>query len=124
MGELSEGEVSLRLLVIKTAQVDEVRAFYQCLGLALAEERHGSGPAHYAAKVGEAVFEVYPLPDANATTDSTTRLGFSVNDLERVVGSLRALGYTLLNPPRETPWGRRVMVRDPDGRAVELYQRP
>jgi hypothetical protein len=36
--------VSLRLLVLKTRQVDRLRAFYQALGLELAEERHGSEP--------------------------------------------------------------------------------
>jgi hypothetical protein len=37
---------SLRLLVLKTRQVDRLRNFYQALGVELAEEKHGSlGPA-------------------------------------------------------------------------------
>ncbi len=70
--------VSLKLLVLKTPQVDKLRAFYQALGIELAEEKHGTGPVHYAGTVGDAVLEVYPLPDAG-TADTTTRLGFAVN---------------------------------------------
>jgi hypothetical protein len=58
--------VSLRLLVLKTPQVDRLRAFYQALGVELAEEQHGSGPVHYAGQVGDTVLEVYPLPDGAA----------------------------------------------------------
>lgn len=36
--------VSLRLLVLKTPQADKLRAFYQALGVELAEEKHGDGP--------------------------------------------------------------------------------
>jgi predicted enzyme related to lactoylglutathione lyase len=111
---------TLTLLVLKTALPDEVRAFYQCLGITFVEERHGTGPTHFAGKAGETVFEVYPLPDGAAVADGTTRLGFAVPDLDRVLESLRYSGAPLLNPPRETPWGRRAVVRDPDGRSVEL----
>jgi len=65
--------VSLKLLVLKTPQVERLRAFYQALGIELAEERHGSGPVHHAGNVGEAVLEVYPLSDDGGTADTTTR---------------------------------------------------
>jgi predicted enzyme related to lactoylglutathione lyase len=114
-------DISLRLLVLKTSQVEKVRAFYQCLGVALSPERHGQGPAHYAGQVGPCVLEVYPLPDGGVA-DSTTRLGFAVADLGRVLESLRAAGTPVLSPPRDTAWGLRAVVEDPDGRAIELYQ--
>jgi hypothetical protein len=116
--------VSLRLLVLKTRQLDQLRAFYQALGIALAEERHGRGPLHYAGQVGEATLEVYPLGDDAAATDATTRLGFTVDSLDDALRSLNALGVMPSDAPRQTPWGRRAVVRDPDGRAVELYGEP
>jgi catechol-2,3-dioxygenase len=108
--------VSLNLLVLKTRQVEHVRAFYECLGVAFSEERHGGGPAHYAGQAGATVLEVYPLPDDGTAADRTTRLGFAVADLEKVLESLRASGTPVASPPRVN----RVVVRDPDGRAVEL----
>jgi lactoylglutathione lyase len=98
--------VSLKLLVLKTGQVDRLWAFYQALGVELAEERHGSGPVHYAGKVGEVVLEVYPLP-AGATADTTTRLGFAVQDLVQVVQALRDAGAVVVNGPQQTAWGPR-----------------
>ena len=113
--------VSLRLLVLKTGQVDNVRTFYERLGILLSPERHGQGPPHYAGQVGECVLEVYPLPDGGEA-DVTTRLGFAVADLSRVLEAMQAGGTPVLSPPRDTAWGKRAVVRDPDGRAVELYQ--
>lgn len=84
--------VSLNLLVLKTRQLEQVRAFYECLGVTFSAERHGNGPAHYAGQLGAAVLEVYPLPEDGTAADSTTRLGFAVADLENVLGSLRATG--------------------------------
>ena len=47
-------DVSLKLVVLRTPQVDRLRAFYRALGVELAEERHGNGPLHFAGKVGGA----------------------------------------------------------------------
>ena len=115
--------VSFTLLVLKTRQVDRLRTFYTALGLTLVEERHGRGPLHYAGRVGEMVIELYPLPDGAGEVDTTTRLGFAVVNLNEVVHALEAIGAPVVTPPQETPWGDRAVVRDPDGRAVELYQR-
>jgi hypothetical protein len=113
---------SLRLLVLKTPRVDRLRAFYQALGVELAEEQHGSGPRHYSGKIGDAVLETYPLPEEGGAADKTTQLGFAVDRLAEVVEALRAGGATIANEPRHTAWGLRAVARHPDGRAVELYQ--
>jgi lactoylglutathione lyase len=116
------GGPSLKLLVLKTRQVDKLRAFYHALGVDLVEEKHGDGPVHYAGKVGDVVLEVYPLPDGG-TADATTRLGFSVERLTEVIQALREAGAVIAGEPKQTAWGLRGVVRDPDGRAVELYQK-
>src|SRR5215208_465172 len=111
--------VSLTLLVLKTQQVDRVRAFYETLGIAFAEERHGTSPRHYAGRVGEVVIEVYPLPD-NGTAFTSTRLGFAVGNLVEVVQALHGIGGTVVKKPTQTTWGLQAVVMDPDGRSVEL----
>jgi hypothetical protein len=39
----------------------------------------------------------------------------------RSIESLPGQGIQVVTEPRMTPWGYRAVVRDPDGRAVELY---
>jgi lactoylglutathione lyase len=116
------GGVVLNLLVLKTGQLDRLRDFYACLGIAFTEERHGSGPAHFAGRIGDVVLELYPLPEGVSLPDTTTRLGFAVARLDEVLEALGRLAAFVTSPPRQTEWGRRAVVRDPDGRAVELYQ--
>jgi catechol 2,3-dioxygenase-like lactoylglutathione lyase family enzyme len=112
--------VRLSLLVLKTGQLDRLRGFYAALGIGFAEERHGAGPTHHAGRVGDVVLELYPLPEGTGPADATTRLGFAVPDLDAAVQSLEAAGGTVATRPRRTEWGYRAVVRDPDGRAVEV----
>jgi lactoylglutathione lyase len=113
---------SLKLLVFRTPDVNGLRRFYQVLGIDFAEERHSSGPLHFAGKVGDTVLELYPLADEGAIVDGTLRLGFGVTNLLETVLSLEADGATVVSKPKPTAWGNRAVVRDPDGRSVELYE--
>ena len=108
---------SLSLLVLKTNQLDVLREFYARLGFVFQQEQHGRGPIHFSAPLGAGVLEIYPLPDG-VVPDATTRLGFAVDDLPAALTELE-------EPPtaKKTAWGWRAVVRDPDGRAVELYQK-
>jgi lactoylglutathione lyase len=115
--------VTLSLIVLKTRQVDNLRRFYGSLGIELVEEQHGKGTIHYSGRVGGLVLEVYPFPEDGTAADATTRLGFTVEKVVEVVGTLRTFGTPIVTEPQTTQWGFRAVVRDPDGRAVELYQR-
>jgi hypothetical protein len=88
----------------------------------LSEEQHGQGPVHYAGRVGDLVLEIYPLPENDSPADTTTRLGFTVEKVIEAIAALQALGTPVVTEPRATTWGLRAVVRDPDGRVVELYQ--
>jgi len=115
--------VALSLLVLKTRQVEDLRAFYGALGIAFVVEQHGQGPLHYAAECDALVIEIYPLAEDDPPADTTTRLGFVVEQLETLMQNLGSLGVTVVTTPKTTAWGYRAVVRDPDGRAVELCQR-
>ena len=109
--------MKLNLLVLRTPKLEDLRRFYSALGARFQSERHGDGPEHYAATLdGGLVLELYPVPDGS-TPDAGLRLGLSVDDIGE---TLRSLGQTVT--PRQTQWGLRALVRDPDGRTVELLQ--
>ncbi len=114
-------DVSLSLLVLKTRQIDRMCEFYAILGIDLVQEQHGKGPAHYSGRVGGTLLEIYPLPDDHPIADATTRLGFTVKDLSLTLGTLNSRGAPVVSKAQATEWGERAIVRDPDGRAVELY---
>jgi lactoylglutathione lyase len=113
-------DVSLSLLVLKTPRLDSLRAFYSALGIEWTEERPGEGPIHFSGRFGEVVFEIYPLTDAETVPESV-RLGFVVANLAATVETFRAMGTSIVSEPKDTKWGQRAVVRDPDGRGVELF---
>ena len=108
--------------MLKTKQEESLRDFYGTLGIEFQTEQHGTGPTHHAGELGDLIMEIYPLNE-NAMTDQTTRLGFIVEDLRQTLEFLENLNLIEKKDPVQTEWGLRVVLRDPDGRAVELYQR-
>ena len=112
---------TLNLVVIRSPDIDRSAGFYSALGLELVKHRHGNGPEHYACKEGGFVFEIYP-ETAKSGAATGARLGFSVDNVDLVVERIAAEGYAVVSPPADSEWGRRAVVRDPDGHKIELTQ--
>lgn len=112
--------VQFNLLVIKTNQMENVRQFYQQLGLLFTHHRHGNGPFHYSAEMNKFVFEIYPLPKALDEPDKSTRLGFTIQKLAPVLQQLDK--NAIISPAQAREWGYTALVKDPDGRKVELTE--
>lgn len=111
------GETQMNLVVIRARDIDAAKAFYEKLGLKFEREKHGGGPEHYACQSSSSVFEIYPL---ETESSAGARLGFSVESVDSVVESLQESGYEILNEPKNSKWGRRAVVADPDNHRVEL----
>lgn len=109
------------LLVIRSPDIDRAVIFYKIIGLQFTKHSHGSGPEHYTSESCGFIFEIYP---ARSTSDATTatRIGFTVDSVDRVVKRLSELGATIRTKPSDSPWGRRAVVLDFDGHAIELCQ--
>ncbi len=109
--------MKLNLLVLRTPRLEDMRTFYSALGARFECERHGSGPEHYTAVLGDDfVLELYPCIDGSMP-DPGLRLGVRVDNVGE---ALRSIGQSVA--PRQTQRGLRALVRDPDGRTVELLQ--
>jgi hypothetical protein len=61
---------SLSLLVLRTARIDACLVFYQRLGLAMVEEKHGKGPINYSSSSNGITVEIYPETQKNFTESS------------------------------------------------------
>jgi catechol 2,3-dioxygenase-like lactoylglutathione lyase family enzyme len=109
----------LNLLVLRSPDIERTRRFYEVFGLRFTRHAHGSGPEHYAHEDERGVFEIYPAKQAAAAGGDHTGLGFVVDDLEAVH---RELGEYAPAPIAQQEWGQTFVVRDPDGRRVEVKQ--
>lgn len=112
----------VNLVVICSRDIDRAAEFYEAMGLLFAKHRHGSGPEHYVYEVGGFAFEIYPVGSAAPTT--STRIGFSVDDVDSIVEMLTDVGGELLSGPADSEWGRRAVMKDLDGHVIELLTPP
>lgn len=125
--------VRVGAVIWTSSRVNEMLEFYQLLGIPLAPDTHEEpGHAtHFEADVDGVHYAIFPAKDNGAkqdlgsgpgTTSGATMLGLAVEELERLSEQLKARGVRFRTPLQDTPWGKRIVVFDPDGRAVELYQ--
>jgi len=110
--------MSLSLLVVHAKNIELTKEFYGRLGMDFIAEQHGRGPLHYAAKLGSLVFEIYP--SQRETETAPLRFGFQILALDRTLELLREHGVRIITEPKDSAWGRRAVVEDPDGNRVEL----
>jgi lactoylglutathione lyase len=116
---------SLGLLVLRVSDMPASIAFYRALGLEFVEEQHGTGPVHYSCQLNGIVIELFPGKPGSAPdrrNAGATMIGFQVNDLDIVLENVSAMGAMILTPPQVSNWGRRAVIQDIDGRAIELNQ--
>jgi lactoylglutathione lyase len=108
--------------VLRFADIGRAAAFYTKLGLQFTLHRHGTGPEHFSAQLpGGAVFELYPLtPDGPSTAG--TRIGFKVPSVDAAIAALSDYANAVVSRPKNSEWGRRAVVLDPDGHKVELLE--
>lgn len=109
----------LALVVLRSNDIASTKIFYENLGLNFKEEKHGNGPIHYSATLGETTVEIYPQSD---NIYHTIRLGFYVDNLDNVLDNLSACGIEIISKAQITKHGYKARVRDHDGRVIELYQ--
>ncbi|MEX2027334.1 MAG: VOC family protein [Pirellulaceae bacterium] len=114
-------DTRLCLVVIRAENLERSRRFYEALGLTFAEEQHGTGPIHLACELASVVFEIYPAKLIEDVT-SRTRIGFRVTDMNALAAAAFSQGGSVATPSQDSPWGRRMVLRDPDGHSVELLE--
>jgi lactoylglutathione lyase len=111
---------SLNLVVLRSSDLCRTARFYAALGIQFTRERHGAGPEHLAACLGDIVLEFYPQEDG--AVNDRVRVGFRVQSISDAVRTIHETGGSVLTQVRESPWGLRAVVADPDGHRVELVE--
>ena len=109
---------SLNLIVIRARDIEVTGDYYRALGCRFEKHRHGNGPEHLSCQFNGLVFEIYPATDKSPP--ESTRLGFKVDSITSVV---ETAGAPVASPTADSEWGLRAVVKDPDGRKVELTEK-
>lgn len=72
---------------------------------------------------GPSASAAQPMPDGRRPEPGGwNRLVIEVDDLAAVADRLRATGATFRNEPISGPGGRQVLVEDPSGNPIELFE--
>jgi catechol 2,3-dioxygenase-like lactoylglutathione lyase family enzyme len=114
-------KLSINLLVLRCASIEETKKFYELLGFKFCREQHGKGPEHFAAENYGFVLELYPL-SASQSPDNI-RIGFSTPSMAEISGNLlHTSDVTVIKKPYGFNKQLIMLVQDPDGRKVEISQ--
>lgn len=114
-------KTTLNLVVLRSPDIQRAAAFYRRLGLDFTLHRHGQGTEHLAAEFPGGVFELYPqMADSPSTLG--TRIGFAVPSVDTVIAALGDYPGAVISAPKDSEWGRRAVIADPDGHRVELVE--
>lgn len=114
--------MQINLIVIRTDKPKELSGFYEQLGMRFDYHQHKNGPWHYSTEIGETVFEIYPLMRHQEAADKSLRLGFTVENLDELLASLKLKNIEITSEPQDSEWGRFAIIRDIDGRKIELTE--
>jgi lactoylglutathione lyase len=115
--------MEVNLIVIRTKQPKELSVFYNQIGIDFDYHRHGKGSWHYSSKMGQLVFEIYPLLKNQETADNSLRLGFEVENLDELIQKLKKNEIQIINEPHSSEYGYFAVVKDFDGRKIELKEK-
>ncbi len=104
--------MKLSLLVMRCKNIDTSKLFCESLGFQFQREKHGNGPEHYSAEIDGFVFELYP--NKGVEPMDNTRIGFKIDNLNTLIKNFE------IDSPYEFNGSNIYVVKDPDGRKVEL----
>jgi predicted enzyme related to lactoylglutathione lyase len=67
------------------------------------------------------VFEIHPR-HKESDSSTGTRIGFRVASVDKAIIALEKAGAKIVSLPKDSLWGRRAVVDDPDGHRVDLTE--
>lgn len=109
-------------LVLYALDVTATAEFYRQLGV----EFHPAGPGRLVADVSGCRFAIAPSSTGDTARQGgagTVMPGIDVASVDTVIGRVVTAGGTVLRAAETLDWGRRAVLSDPDGRAVEIVER-
>ncbi|GAB2816560.1 VOC family protein [Ferruginibacter profundus] len=114
--------MEIKLLVLRTADIQKLADFYAVLGLTFEYHKHGNSAYHFSTLIDKTILEIYPLAKNQPEPDKNLRLGFSIDNFNQVISILKEK-QVVFTEPTSTDFGFMTIITDPDGRKIELYKK-
>lgn len=112
-------------ITITTPQLQDMLGFYRIIGFQFAAAKVDKGSEIYRAHHNGVEFSLYKTVNAQKSQVPGLQLGFMVSDLAGTVEKLKAISsVTCILDPTEMPDGKKAIMIDPDGHAIELSEKP
>ena len=113
----------LTSITINTAHLDEMLQFYRIIGVDFVSTNVDKGSKVFRAKLGETEFSLISVPVAEKLKSPGLQLSFAVERLDEMAKLLAQVPKAMLMmEPSEMPDGKKAILLDPEGRAVELAE--
>jgi len=97
--------------------------FYRIIGFQFTASKVDKGSEVHRAVHNSVEFSLYSIKTAEQARIPSLQLGFKITDLERTVGELVKIpGAMCILDPTDMPDGKKAIVLDPDGHAIELCE--
>jgi predicted enzyme related to lactoylglutathione lyase len=105
---------------LRVADIDAAKGFYtDCVGLTNEEFNMGWVARYTSPDTGTRIQLV--TRDATASEDSV--ISIHTDDVDGAYEEAQRLGYEIVRPPTNEPWGvRRFFVRAPDGNVINTVR--
>lgn len=114
--------MNFNLIVLRSSDPANLSEFYEALlERPLLKHSHGKGPEHFGCELGAVVSEIYPQRNEQDLT-STVRFGLQSNDIDDALKRVERFGIKIVSPPKDSEWGRRAVIDDPEGHRIELTE--
>lgn len=120
---MSLDKILVTSITINTAKIKALVQFYRALGLPLESKQVTLGSEIYRAQLGSIEFCLFGVGHKEKSLTPPLQLSFKVKDLLTTVNKVSELAnVTVMMEPTEMPDGKKAIILDPEGHAVELLQ--
>lgn len=109
-------------ITVRTRQPANVGQLLRSLGLTLTKQTTAGGAPYFTAECHGLKLKVFPTADVPSDPKETT-LHLAVDSLEGTLAAAAPFQAPILRPVHQSPWGRRAIIADPEGRRIILSDR-